>query len=267
MDVDPAAAVLALHPFRELPSSPGTERIEQDGILLVFNPFPIAQPVEPLDLVAADVPLAVAGARAAARARNKRLLAWWIAPEHADLGSALEQEGLVNEDTPGFEAIENTMVLVEPPAGGGGSEVAVSAVESYADFTAAMSVVMNAFELPEAMRAEAVSEFPQRWNEYRQPGNPGRQYIARIENEVVGTATATFGDAGINLFGGAVLPHARGRGVYRALTMARWEEAVQRGTPALTVQAGRMSMPILTKLGFTPIEEVHIYVDAVEAGK
>jgi GNAT superfamily N-acetyltransferase len=121
---------------------------------------------------------------------------------------------------------------------------------------------MDAFEFPEAMRAEAVAELPQRWEEYRDPANPARQFVARIGDEIVGTATATFGAAGINLFGGAVLPSARGRGVYRALTTARWREAVERGTPALTVQAGRMSMPILAKLGFTKVGEVRMYVDA-----
>lgn len=257
---------LALHPFRELPVPVGVERIERDGILVVFLPEPGAQPVEPLDLAAADVPVAVAGARAAARRRGKRLLAWLLAPEHDGLRSALEQEGLVNEDTPGFEAIEQAMVLVEAPTGVAGAQVAVSAVESYEDFTAAMSVLMDAFEFPEAMRAEASSEFPQRWDEYRQPGNPSRQYVARIGSEIVGTAAAGFGEAGVNLHGGAVLVPARGRGVYRALTLARWEEAVQRGTPALTVQAGKMSEPVLTKLGFTPVGEIRVYVDVLEAG-
>jgi GNAT superfamily N-acetyltransferase len=122
------------------------------------------------------------------------------------------------------------------------------------------------FEFPEAMRAEAISEAPQRWNEYNQPANPVRHYHARIGDEMIGIAGALFGDAGLNLFGGAVLPHARGRGVYRALTMARWEEAVMHGSPALTVQAGRMSKPILAKLGFTPVGEARVYTDDVEAG-
>jgi GNAT superfamily N-acetyltransferase len=266
MTVDAAVLALALHPFRELPVAPGTERIEQDGVLCCFHPYPNAQPVEPLGLAAADIPSAIATARRTARERGKRLQVWWIAPEHFHLGPALEQEGLVNEDTPGFEAVENAMVLVEPPAGESGAEIVVGAVETYEDFTASTSVVIDAFEMPQAMRAEAVAELPQRWEEYRDPANPARQFVARIGNEIVGTATATFGAAGINLFGGAVLPEARGRGVYRALTLARWDEAVERGTPALTVQAGRMSLPILAKLGFTKVGEAHLYVDAAGSG-
>ncbi|MFL5914387.1 MAG: GNAT family N-acetyltransferase [Gaiellaceae bacterium] len=263
MTLDAAVVTLALHPYRELPTPPGFERVEHSGVLCFFNPYPNAQPVEPLGLAVADMRAAVVTARRAARERGKQLQVWWIAPEDADLGPALEREGLVNEDTPGFEAIENAMVLVQPPVGESGAEIAVSAVENYEDYAASASVVMDAFEFPEAMRVEVAAELPQRWEEYRDPENPGRQYVARIGGEIVGTATATFGATGINLFGGGVLPSAHGRGVYRALTLARWEEAVERGTPALTVQAGRMSMPILSKLGFTKIGEVRIYVDDV----
>jgi GNAT superfamily N-acetyltransferase len=265
--LDAAVLALALHPFRELPSGPGIERVELDGVLCCFNRYPNAQIVEPVAVTAVDVPSAVASARRAARERGKRLQAWWIAPEDSELGPALEGEGLANEDTPGFEAVENAMVLVQPPAGESGGEVAVGAVETYEEFAASVSVVMEAFDIPEAMRTEAVAELPQRWEEYRDPKNPGRQYLARIGDEIVGTAGATFGAAGINLFGGAVLPPARGRGVYRALTLARWDEAVRRGTPALTVQAGRMSRPILARLGFSQVGEARIYVDDLEADR
>ena len=53
----------------------------------------------------------------------------------------------------------------------------------------------------------------------------------------------------------------RGRGVYRSLVQARWDWAVELGTPALTVQAGRMSRPILERLGFEFVEPVRVYVD------
>ena len=60
-----------------------------------------------------------------------------------------------------------------------------------------------------------------------------------------------------------MLEHARGLGVYNALIRARWEAAVARGTPALTVQAGRMSKPILEKLGFQDVGQAHIFVDTI----
>jgi hypothetical protein len=39
--------------------------------------------------------------------------------------------------------------------------------------------------------------------------------------------------------------------------------AVDRGTPALTVQAGRMSRPILERSGFEPVVDVRLFVDSL----
>ena len=90
--------------------------------------------------------------------------------------------------------------------------------------------------------------------------NPARQFIASLDGQVVGTAAAVLGNYGINLFAAGVLPDARGRGVYRAMIRARWDLAVERGTPALTVQAGQMSRPVLESAGFSFIAAARMYV-------
>ena len=56
--------------------------------------------------------------------------------------------------------------------------------------------------------------------------------------------------AGLFLSGAATHPDARGRGCYRALIRARWDEAVRLGTPALVVHAQETSRPILESVGF-----------------
>ena len=78
-------------------------------------------------------------------------------------------------------------------------------------------------------------------------------FLALHGGEPVGAALGSLLDAGINLSGGAVVPEARGIGVSTALVNARRAAAVRRDTPALTVQAGKMSRPILERLGFTPL--------------
>jgi hypothetical protein len=55
----------------------------------------------------------------------------------------------------------------------------------------------------------------------------------------------------------------RGRGVYRALVRARWDAAVAHDTHALTVTAGRMSRPILERLGFVTVGWVDCLLDRV----
>jgi hypothetical protein len=42
---------------------------------------------------------------------------------------------------------------------------------------------------------------------------------------------------------------------------ARWDDAVARDTPALVVQAGAMSQPILAGLGFDRVATMRVFVD------
>jgi hypothetical protein len=72
-----------------------------------------------------------------------------------------------------------------------------------------------------------------------------------------------FAPAAAILMGGSVLPAARGRGVYTSLVHARWQDAVDRGTPRLVVSAGAMSAPILERLGFEPIGQVRLLRDTL----
>jgi GNAT superfamily N-acetyltransferase len=265
--VEGAAAIpeairrLAEHPIVELPVPPNWERVEQHGAAMVVTPFPIAQVVDPADLAVEDVGAAVEAMRAVARDRGKTLLAWWIAPEHDAFVPHLEALGLVNEDSPGFEAIENAMALVTPPSMSVPEDVEVKPVESFDEFAGAERVRMEAFQMPAHMRKEIEAGLEQHFAEYQEPGNPGRGFIARLEGRIVGASIAVAGEAGVNLFGGCVLPDSRGRGVYQALLRARWDFAVQRGTPALTVQAGRMSQPIVERLGFVHLAEVRVFID------
>jgi hypothetical protein len=88
-----------------------------------------------------------------------------------------------------------------------------------------------------------------------------RRYLAEIDGQPVGTASGTFTAHGVVLNAGSVLEPARGRGAYRALVRARWEDAEAAGTPALVTQAGAMSKPILERLGFTEICRVEALID------
>jgi GNAT superfamily N-acetyltransferase len=223
-----------------------------------MNKFPGAQLVQPLDLRAEDVPETVEWSRAVAREHGKETLAWWLGPANDHLGEALEALGIANADTPGFEAVENALVLVEPPAGGPVDGVEVRVVETLEDYVDAVQVPTEAFGLPRRSPDENRADYDLMLSD-----DNGRFFIGVVDGEVVGAAFCAFADVGLNLFGGSVLPEARGRGVYRALLRARWEFAVDRGTPALTVQAGRMSLPICEREGFRPVGYARVFVDHV----
>jgi predicted N-acetyltransferase YhbS len=64
------------------------------------------------------------------------------------------------------------------------------------------------------------------------------------------------------LAGGATLPSFRGRGIYRALVRARWDDAVRLGADALVVIANvDTSYPILERLGFRAAGRVRLLAD------
>jgi len=75
-------------------------------------------------------------------------------------------------------------------------------------------------------------------------------YAAWLDGRMAAAAFAAFTGPGALLSGGATAEWARGRGAYRALVRARWDDAVARGTPTLVVAARPSSSPILRRLGF-----------------
>jgi GNAT superfamily N-acetyltransferase len=183
-----------------------------------------------------------------ARLRSKgRTACTWEVGTHAtpsDLVDRLLARGLVDDATP----LAVGMVLTEAPAGVR-PDVEVRHAATPEDRLAAARIAAIAFGMPEPV---AVRE---------ETDDDNVVYIALIDGEPVARATASFSEHGVTLFGGATLPEARGRGAYRALVAARWDEAAQRGTPALVTQASPMSRPILGRLGFREVCEIRILLD------
>jgi GNAT superfamily N-acetyltransferase len=121
-------------------------------------------------------------------------------------------------------------------------------------------VQWEAFETAAEKIEEARTNLAERWRD-----SPSVMHAAWLNGELVAAGTAAPTEHGLLLYGGATLPHARGRGAYRALLHARWDEAITNGTPALITQGGSMSRPILERLGFERVGEVHMLLD--EFGK
>ena len=117
------------------------------------------------------------------------------------------------------------------------------------DFLAVGEMSATIFGVTGADRSGLIDGMLARFELQQQGRSKMSTYLALIDGELVGEAQAMVMPSGINLSGSSVLPAARGRGVYRALVSARWDEAVERDLPASTVQAGVMSAPILQRLG------------------
>ena len=93
------------------------------------------------------------------------------------------------------------------------------------------------------------------------------RYVAWVDGGPAGAASAAFGDVGAVLYAGSTRVSARGRGAYRALVRARWDDAQERGVPALVTWSGSMSEPILRRLGFLEVGRQRILRDAFDSSR
>jgi len=167
------------------------------------------------------------------------------------LVEALYERGLVRDG----DGYATALVLrTEPPPLAPG--LTARRIKTFEEYAAANAVQWEAFEPSPEEVAEARELLPQR---YRDTVN--LMHGVWLDGELVCAGTASPCKHGLLLYGGATRPHARGRGAYRALLRARWDDAVALGTPALITQGGSMSRPILERLGFERVGEVHMLLD------
>jgi hypothetical protein len=202
-------------------------------------------PLEEVDAVIAEV-------RATLRERGRTQTQWEVGSSAPPgLVDALLERGIVRDKEPYAVAL---VLTSEPPPIAEG--FTARRVETFEEYAAANAVQWEAFEAPEEDIAEARELLPRR---YRETVNV--MHAVWLDGEIVCAGTSAPTEHGFLLYGGATAKRARGRGAYRALNRARWDDAVARGTPALITQGGSMSRPILVKLGFERLGEVHMLMD------
>jgi GNAT superfamily N-acetyltransferase len=244
---------MAEYPNSFGPLGPEDERIETDRFTLCMGSSRRSNTVQRQRFAASEVDDVLAEVRSLLRARGRDRTQWEIgsAAEPADLDELLLARGLVHDKDPYAVAV---MLTSEPPAGP--PEIVARRVETFEEFAAADAVQAEAFGLPEDEVAESIATLPDRWRD-----TPNLIHAAWLDGAIVSAGISAPTPQGLLLYGGATLERARGRGAYRALLRARWDEAAARGTPALMTQAGAMSRPILERLGFVPIGHVHMLID------
>jgi GNAT superfamily N-acetyltransferase len=213
--------------------------------------------VQRLRLEGMDVARALDEVRAIGQAHDVTEMTWWVGELTTphNLGDRLRDLGLV----PDAEVPTLTSLTIDhKPAGT--PAIDVRRVESYDDFIRALELDWEVWGLPEEIRAARRANGLRHWQLLSADGDTGH-YLAFVDDEPVGFGRAVFTPAAAVLLGGATLPAARGHGVYTALVHARWDEAVERGTPRLAVSGGAMSAPILERLGFRRIGSIELLVD------
>jgi hypothetical protein len=234
------------------PLAPRDERIDTTRYTLCLGSGKTWNTVQrqrfPLDAID-DV---IAEVRAALRERGRTQTQWEVGSSAPPgLVEALLERGIERDKEPYAVAL---VLKHEPPAPGPG--LVARRIETFDEYAEANAVQWEAFQTPEHEIAENRELLPQR---YRETVNV--MHAVWLDGELVCAGTSAPTEHGLLLYGGATLPHARGRGAYRGLIRARWDDAVAHGTPALITQGGSMSRRILERLGFERVGEVHMLMD------
>ena len=248
---------IAEYPNSFGPLGPKDERIETDRFTLCMAEGKTWNTVQRQRFRADEVDAVIEEVRSLLRARGRPSTQWEVgsAAEPANLVELLLERGLVRDKEPYAVAL---VLDEEPPPGP--PEIVARRVETFEEYAAAIAVQWEAFEMPEDEVAESRATLRERWRD-----TPNIMHAAWLDGEIVSAGTSAPTPHGLLLYGGATLRRARGRGAYRAVLRARWDEAVGRGTPALITQGGSMSRPILERQGFQRVGHIHMLLD--EFGK
>jgi ribosomal protein S18 acetylase RimI-like enzyme len=244
---------LAEHTEVHLLERVGSETIRDDGYVYIAGPRDANVHPYRVD----DVEAAVASTRAESRRRGHTGLEWWVGwtAEPRDLTERLLACGLERSDDP--PTLTGMTTATPPPAE---PAVEVRLVETVEELLATLEIDWRVWNIGESEREERRARQRDQFDAMTATGT-AHHWAGFLDGRRVGMGRAVDMDHGVALFGGAVLPEARGHGVYRALVRARWEHAVARGTPLLVVQAGPMSRPVLAGLGFETHGDIELYCD------
>lgn len=239
--MDPTLFEIAEAPGAHVvPAHPGVVRREGYSFLALG---PGVGAVQRIRLSAAELDGTRSAVRALAAERQVERVGWWVTEltTPRDLGPRL---GLELDETLAALALTH-----EPAAPGGYTVREVTTLE---DYTEAQNIDATVSGWPLAT-PERMAEM---W-----AGTQFLIWLALDGDRPVGMARCAIAGHALMMIGGAVLPEARGRGVYRSLVAARWRTAVERGVPALVTTANSQSAPILRSVGFEELGSVEIWVD------
>ncbi|WP_340539395.1 GNAT family N-acetyltransferase [Nocardioides sp. GXZ039] len=225
------------------------DAVRSDDALLVGWPDYFRAPPSVLWVSAdADADAVLAWARERCAAWGARTLLAWVplaAPDGWE--RALTEHGGTAHETVDVFALDLTAPATDLAAPG---DVEIRWQDDEETTRAALEIGVAAFDEGSIPPPERVRELAAQAAADHAAGRAS-QAVGYLEGEPAGSGGVTFEDGVARLWGGGVIPAARGRGVYRAVLAARLDLARRRGAQLALVK-GRVdtSGPILRRAGF-----------------
>jgi predicted N-acetyltransferase YhbS len=253
-------AAVAEDGFGYVVNRPGDVREVWPGSILTHSPSPLPEFGSASRIrLGSEVDDPVRDVRAWFASRDRARFVWSLGPSTTPTDLARRLLDLGAEPNPAKSEVTAMVLDREPPEAPG--DVAIRRVETLEDYVAQWEIFFVAFEVPEPEREAVRATLEARWVELV-ADETGWTYLALIDGVPAALGRVRRTEPGpLWLAGGATLPSARGRGLYRALVRARWDDAVRLGASALVVQASDMSRPILERLGFRATGAIKLLID------
>jgi GNAT superfamily N-acetyltransferase len=242
-------------------TTPGEVRETRPEVILTHSPIPMPELGSACRVrfgPSIEGPVAMVREWFATHGRER--FVWLVGPSTtpADLGSRLLDRGA--EPNPGGSEYMAMVLDSEPPPSP--LDIELRRVETFADYVTWWEVRFEGFGMPDEERAAIRATLRERWTATADDASRW-SYLALVEGVPVAEGSVRRTVHGpLWLAGGATLPPFRGRGIYRALVRARWDDAVRLGAGALVVIANvDTSYPILERLGFRAVGKVRLLAD------
>jgi GNAT superfamily N-acetyltransferase len=257
--MDPAA--VAEDAFGYVVTTPGEVRDIRPDVILTHSPTPMPEYGQAARVrFGQDIDGPVKGVREWFASRGRETFVWSLGPSTTptDLDRRLLERG-ADPNPGGSDALAMVLDHEPPPSP---ADIELRRVATLEDYAAMWEIIFEGFGTPDAERDAVRPTLPGRWAATAEVDSRW-SYLALIEGVPVAEGSVRRTVHGpLWLAGGVTLPAFRGRGVYRALVRARWDDAVRLGAGALIVHAMvDTSYPILERLGFRPIGRMRLLAD------
>jgi GNAT superfamily N-acetyltransferase len=195
--------------------------------------------------------------RAIHRGKSRNIpIAWWIGPatRPPELGTRLEAHGYTREGNEPGMAVDISSLPDDIPAPPSLTIEQVQDIETLKKWCRVFTV---GFGLRDLISGAFSTAF-ERIGFTGQP--PFYNYIGRLNNEPVATASLFLAAGVAGIYCVATVPDARRKGIATAMTFKALAESRLRGYRVGILQASEMGAPVYPKLGFRQYFDIDHYV-------